>query len=138
MSTIYSFGDSEVTIDGPGGSFRLGADPTESITIRDSDTYESKSGADGFIERIHKAGATYITVKLLKTSPVNALLSQLHQVNRQSTANWGRNTIKIVRLGKDVTTCEALAFANYDGPSSDHGGQIWWEFIGSRDACHGR
>jgi len=138
MHTIHSFGDSEATIYGPGGSFRLGDDPTESITIRDSDTYKSKSGADGFIERIHKAGPTYITVKLLKTSLVNALLSQLHQVNHQSPANWGRNTIKIVRLGEDVTTCEALAFADYDHPSGDHGGQIWWEFIGSKDACHGR
>jgi Bacteriophage KPP10, Structural protein ORF10 len=138
VSTSYSFDDSKVTIDGPGGSFLLGTGPTESITICDSDTYESTSGADGSIEHIHKAGPTYITVKLVRASPVNALLSQLHRVNRQSSANWSRNTIKIVRHGQDVTTCEGLAFADYDRPSSDHGEQIWWEFIGSRDACCGR
>jgi hypothetical protein len=40
---------------------------------------------------LHAGNAGKVTVRLLKTSPVNAQLSQLYASSRQSSALWGQN-----------------------------------------------
>ena len=56
----------------------------EAIEIEESvATFETKVGADGHTDRVKK-GSNYliITVKLMQTSPVNDILSQLHVADK--------------------------------------------------------
>lgn len=113
----YSFLDVNAAIVGPGGSFGLGtgaAAAEEGITIEPSDDIDSMTiGADGSSMhslRANKSGK--ITVRLLKTSPVNALLNAMLAFQRLSSANHGQNTLTLVNKSSgDTITCQQVAFA---------------------------
>src|SRR5882724_1438268 len=94
----YSFLDTVMAINGPGGAFSIrdGA-AKEGFTV---DFTEDKNtmtvGADG--EAMHSLKATKggtITLRLLKTSPTNALLGALYNFQTASSATHGQNTIVI-------------------------------------------
>lgn len=115
MST-YSFLDVNAAIDGPGGSISLGSGAgaaEEGITI---EPIEDKNimtiGADG--QGMHSlvgGEAATVTVRLLKTSPVNALLQQMYNYQTSSSVLHGKNTIVVSDFGRgDLVTLQQVAF----------------------------
>jgi hypothetical protein len=132
----YSFLDVLASLVGPGaliGNLGSGAAPDEEgITIEQlSDMDEMTIGADGqgFHSLIANKAAK-ITIRLLKTSPVNAQLATLAAFQRQSSANHGQNTLTIVnRVSGDTITCQQVAFGKI--PTIDYskvGKMIEWPF----------
>jgi hypothetical protein len=115
MST-YSFLDCNAGIVGPGGAINLAADAgaaEEGITIV---PVEAKNimqiGAGGQGQHSLVAGeASTVTVNLLKTSPVNALLMAMYNYQTSSSVLHGKNTIAITDLGRgDLITLSKVAF----------------------------
>lgn len=113
---FYSFLDTQVTMAGPTGVINLGSGAAvaeEGITVESVvDKNVMTIGADG--EGQHSLVAddsATITVRLLKTSPVNQQLSLAFNAQSASSALWGQNVFAIVNtaLG-DNTVIQAAAF----------------------------
>jgi len=132
---VYSFLDVNAAITGPGGAINLAAGAgasEEGITI---DAVEDKNimtiGAGG--QGMHSLVAnesSMVTVRLLKTSPVNFALQQMYNYQTSSSVLHGRNTIAITDLGRgDLITLEQVAFKK--APSityAKEGGMNEWTF----------
>jgi hypothetical protein len=119
---VYSFEDVQATINGPGGSFSLGSgsgNAQEGISCEFVDNKNNMLiGADGsgvHSKRASKAGR--VIVRLLKTSPVNAQLSQLYTYQDQPTAlYWGQNIITVTNpVTGDDYHCTDCAFEKHTG-----------------------
>ena len=114
--TTYSFMDVQAAITGPGGSFNLGygsSNSEEGITVTMvEDKNIMVTGADGSPMHSLRAGRSgQFTIHLLKTSPTNALLSQLYNTQTISSALHGKNVITIRNLASDdVITGAQCAF----------------------------
>lgn len=112
----YSFLDVNAALVGPGGSINLGqgsASAEEGITIEANEDINTMTiGADG--ATMHSLSANKsgtITVKLLKTSPVNSQLSLMYAFQTANPASHGNNVITLATtLGQDVVTCQKVAF----------------------------
>lgn len=113
----YSFINTQASLVGPGAALNLGygagiAD--EGISVETAgDLNEMTVGADGQgFHSLHADKSGHITVRVLKTSPVNGLLAAAVAFQRTSAANWGQNTITIVNntMG-DTITAQQVAFA---------------------------
>lgn len=114
---VYSFLNVVATISGPGAAgLNLGAgaaNSEEGITI---EAVEDKNvmtiGADGQGQHsLIASDACKVTVRLLKTSPVNAALMDMYNLQSVSSALWGQNTITIVDSARnDVTVVQTAAF----------------------------
>lgn len=117
MSQSYSFLDVACAIIGPGGAFNLGSGAgvtEEGISITPNGEINSMQiGADGSGQHsLHADKSGTITVRLLKTSPVNAQLSALYAFQTASSAAHGQNTIAVTDTQRgDVITCSQVAFA---------------------------
>lgn len=115
MST-YSFLNVNATITGPGGSFSLGSGSGDAKEGISTDMVDDKDrmdvGADGSImHSLRASNAGRITVRLLKTSPVNAQLSALYNFQRLSSATWGNNVLVVSDVVRgDVVTGTQMAF----------------------------
>jgi hypothetical protein len=116
---VYSFEDVLATINGPGGAINLGngaAVAREGISV---DFIEDKdnmtTGADGqAVHSLRPSKAATITVRLMKTSPVNAQLSVMYNTQIQSSAVWGQNIITITNpVTGDDYTCSEVAFRKF-------------------------
>lgn len=112
----YSFLDVNASMVGPGGAINLGngsGASEEGITLEPLDDADILTiGADGTpMHSLSANKAATVTVRLLKTSPVNQKLMALFNVQRASASLWGQNTISVVTTyGQDVTTCRSVAF----------------------------
>ncbi len=112
----YSFLDFNFAISGPGGAFPLGSGSgaaEEGVTIEPvEDKNIMQIGADGSGQHSLVAStASTVTVRLLKTSPVNALLMGLYNYQTSSSILHGRNTMVGTDLGRgDVVTLTQVAF----------------------------
>lgn len=135
MSNVYSFLDVQAAIVGPGGAFSLGSSAgvaDEGITIDPSNEIDTMQiGADGTGQHsLHADKSGKVTVRVLKTSPVNKLLSALYNFQTASAASHGQNTITITdSVRGDVITCRQCAFAK--APNLSYGkeaGTQDWEF----------
>lgn len=135
MSNVYSFLDVQAAIVGPGGAFSLGSSAgvaDEGITIDPSGEIDAMQiGADGTGQHsLHADKSGKVTVRVLKTSPVNKLLSALYNFQTASAASHGQNTITISdSVRGDVITCRQCAFAK--APNLSYGkeaGTQDWEF----------
>lgn len=113
---VYSFLDVLAAIAGPGIAANLGAGAAvaeEGITIT---PVENKNvmqiGADGRGQHsLVASDARTVTVRVLKTSPVNALLMAAYQFQSTSSSFWGRNVMTVTNPQTgDVTTIQAAAF----------------------------
>lgn len=112
----YSFLDVQASINGPGGNFSLGSgsgNADEGITVEAAEELNGMTiGADG--EGMHTLRANRsgkVTIRLLKTSPVNGQLSALLAYQRSSSARWGQNNLQITNpVTGDDFTCEQVAF----------------------------
>ncbi len=112
----YSFLDVHAAIAGPGGSFQMGSGAgaaEEGISVADTEDRNTMLiGADGQgMHSLHAGKSGNVTVRLLKTSPVNAQLEALFNLQSQSSAAWGQNVITINDTARgDVITCRQVAF----------------------------
>lgn len=111
----YSFLSVNASIAGPGGFANLAsgaAAAEEGITI---EAVEDKNvmtiGADGQGQHsLIASDACTVTVRLLKTSPINAILMLMYNTQSVSAAVWGLNVITVTDSRGDVTVCQAAAF----------------------------
>ncbi len=135
MPSTYSFLDVNAALVGPGAAFNLGAGSgaaEEGITIAPTEEINNMAvGADGQVMhslRADKSGK--VTIRLLKTSPTNALLSAALAFQRTSGANHGQNTLTIVNVATgDTITCQQVAFARWpDIKYQKDGGINEWMF----------
>lgn len=131
----YSFLNVQATIAGPGGSFQLGngaGAAEEGITVsmtEDKDTMTP--GADGSVmHSLHAAKTGRVTVRLLKTSPVNQQLSLMYSLQTASSGLHGSNVIVISDTERgDVIACRQVAFAKLpDLTFAKDGGFNEWSF----------
>lgn len=115
--STYSFLDVLAAIVGPGGGFSLGAgagNSEEGITIEANAEIDAMAvGADGSVAHsliANKAGK--VTIRLLKTSPLNAALAAMLAFQRTAGSNHGQNTITIAnKTSGDVVSCQLCAFS---------------------------
>ncbi|MBD8451879.1 DUF3277 family protein [Serratia rubidaea] len=131
----YSFIDISASITGPGGSFDLGygsGNSEEGITISMVENKNTMTvGADGEVmHSLHAGKAGTLTVTLLKTSPVNAKLSALYNLQSQSSATWGNNVIVMRnRASNDQSVARSVAFQKQpDWQNAKDGGTVSWVF----------
>lgn len=112
----YSFLDVLAAIVGPGGAFPLGSGAgvaEEGITIEPaSDINQMTIGADGKgMHSLIANKASTLTVRVLKTSPVNQMLAAMMALQRTSGATHGQNTITLTnRVSGDVVSGSQVAF----------------------------
>lgn len=135
MSSTYSFLDVNAGIVGPGGAFSLGNGAgvsEEGISFSATEDIGAMTiGADGTgMHSLHADKSGKVTVRLLKTSPTNQLLSALYAFQTASGAAYGQNTIVCVDKSRgDVTTCSQVGFAKKpDLTYAKDGGTIEWVF----------
>lgn len=136
MST-YSFKNVAATLLATGGvAVPLGSTSgaaEEGVTIamvEDKDTLTI--GADGSaMHSLHAGNAAKITVRLLKTSPTNAALSAIYNLQRSSSALWGSNVLVVSDpVRGDVITATGVAFSKQpDLTFAKEGGMCSWEFL---------
>lgn len=115
--SVYSFGDVSATLNGPTGSFQLGMGAgaaTEGITIEmmtDGNTLMVGAGGEGMHSQNLDTSST-VTVRLLKTSPVNGLLMAAYNAQRVNSALYGKNAIVVRSVYQgDLVVCREVAFA---------------------------
>ncbi len=140
-SGTYSFENVTAAISGPAGSFSIGSDAgsaEEGISYRmTGDKTTTTEGADGEIMHSLHAGQTgEITVRLLKTSPVNSQFSQLYATEKGQSGLWGQDTITVQDIVRgDLITGIRMAFIKFpDGGFSKEGPTTQeWAFRGILD-----
>lgn len=99
VAGAYDFLANQLTITGPGGSFLIAGPDTasaeEGFTIEMANEQNvATDGADGSVMMSKMATRrARLTVRLQKTSPVNAQLNALYIFQRSSSANWALNVI---------------------------------------------
>lgn len=132
---VYSFTDTQASITGPGGSVIIGSgagNAKEGITVQlTEDKDRLVIGADGSSMHSLIAGNSgKIIVRLLKTSPTNALLTALFNFQKQSSAFFGKNILKITNpVTGDDYTCSAVAFTKFPNNGyAEEAGLLEWDF----------
>lgn len=134
-NNVYSFSAVTAGVVGPGLVANLGdgaAAAEEGIEIvRSGDISGMTIGADG--EGMHSLFADRsgtITVNLLKTSPMNAVLSAAYAFQTSNPAAHGQNTFTLVdKVRGDVVTAQQCAFKKH--PDLTYGKEsriVVWEF----------
>jgi len=131
----YSFLDVTAAMSGAGGNINLGAGSAvseEGITV---EAVEDKSimtiGADGAgMHSLIASEASTVTIRLLKTSPVNNQLHEMYKQNTISSANHGANTITIRNAATgDNITLQQVAFKKRPTITyAKEGGMNEWTF----------
>lgn len=113
---VYSFGDVQCTIVGPGGAIQLGSShalANEGISfdfIGNRNTMTTGAGR-AVMHSLHAATPATITVRLMKTSGQNFLLGIMFDLQSTSSALWGINTIVVSDTARgDIATGMQCAF----------------------------
>lgn len=132
----FSFLDVTLTITGPGGSFIIGgqgaANAEEGFDIEMAqDKNTMQQGADGSVAHsLAASNSAMLTVRLLKTSPVNSMLSSLYNTQKASSSLWGQNTITMKNITSgDSYTMAQCAFKRF--PKNTYGkdaNMLEWQF----------
>lgn len=131
----YSFLDTNAALVGPGGAINLGqgsANADEGITIAaNEDIGGMVIGADGSpMHSLYGNKSGTVTVRLLKTSPVNQKLSQMYAFQTAASSSHGQNTFSLSnnQIG-DLITCRQCAFKRPpDLTYAKDGGLVEWVF----------
>lgn len=133
----YSFLNVNCTIVGPGGTFNLAsgaAAAEEGITL---EMVEDKNvmtiGADGKGQHsLIASDACTLTIRLLKTSPANGQLQIMYDLQSQSSALWGINTITVSDLARgDISVAQSCAFKKKATVTyAKEAGMMEWVFDG--------
>lgn len=134
---VYSFLNINATMAGPGGFVNLAAGAAaaeEGITIEAAEDKNVMTiGADGQGQHsLIASDAATVTVRLLKTSPVNAALMLMYDLQSASSALWGLNVFTIVDSGRsDYTVIQSAAFKKKPTITyAKEGGMMEWTFDG--------
>lgn len=131
----YSFLDVNCSINGPGGAFGLGSgagNAEEGIDVVPSEALNNMAiGADG--SGMHSLRANYsgkITVRLLKTSPVNKQLMDMLNTQKTSGSLWGQNTISLTNsaTGDSIIGAQAAFDKVPDLKYATTGGMNEWSW----------
>lgn len=135
--TTYSFLDVSMGIDGPGGNFSIKEGTAEEGISVDpvSDQNVMTTGADGSVMHSLVAGtAVNVTLRCLKTSPLNAKLGQMYKHQTSSAALHGKNVITIRDAVRgDVEIVSQAAFKKRPPNSwAKQGNLIEWTFDGGK------
>lgn len=139
--TTYSFQDFALTITGPGGAIPLGdgsGDAKEGVTFEFVENANTMTiGADGTpMHSLNPGKGGRATVRLLKTSPTNGLLTALYNFQRTSSANWGQNVMSGADIVRgDQYSCQQVAFSKHPNNTyAMEAGMLEWVFdIGIMD-----
>ncbi len=116
MGMSYSFMDVTGTLVGPGGVIDLGhgaAVAEEGITITTAGNRNTMTvGADGSgMHNLNANKSGTVTITLLQTSPINAKLQTMYNLQSQNAAMWGKNIISVSNtVSGDKTVCSSCAF----------------------------
>lgn len=112
----YSFKNFRATLSGPGGNFSVGSDAgasEEGVSvdmIEDKDTMSTGAGG-AIMHSLNASDSGRITIRLLKTSTTNALLSQMYNFQKNNSGSWGQNQFRGADTARgDVVTGSELAF----------------------------
>jgi hypothetical protein len=131
----YSFKSVQATIAGPGGVLPLanGAQAAEEgltvAMVEDKNTMTI--GADGAgMHSLHAGKACLVTIRLLKTSPINAALMQMYNLQTSNPALHGQNTFAVRDTNRgDVLVAQQAAFKKApDITYAKDGGMNEWTF----------
>lgn len=115
MTGTYSFLDVQVDMVGPTGSVSLseGAIADEGITITpkgERNTHVTGANGPG-MHSLRASRAGTVTVRVLKTGALNAVLSTMFNAQTVTSALHGRNTFTISNpVSGDTITCVNCAF----------------------------
>jgi hypothetical protein len=140
----YSFLDVHMAITGPGGALNLtNGTAEEGLTLEYVDDKNNMViGSDGSVMHSLRANnAGRATLRLLKTSPLNALLTGMYNFQRQSASTWGQNTITLADVARgDVYTLQSCSFRKFpDNSYAKDGGIMVWAFdVGIMDPLLGQ
>lgn len=133
----YSFLDVQASLVGPTGSFPIGAgagSAKEGITTAmEEDKGSTMTGADGEIaQSLHAGNTGMITIRLLKTSPVNRLLMLAYNTQRISSQLWGKNAINVSDVVRgDLVNGSEMAFVKApDLTWAEDANTVEWVFRG--------
>jgi hypothetical protein len=129
----YSFLDVQATLTGPAGTAVLGNNSGASEEGISVEPVEEKDvmhiGADGSgAHSLHASKAGKVTIRLLKTSPTNILLTEMYNFQTSSSLFHGRNILVITHIiNGEVYTCTGVAFARFanDTYAKDAGIREW-------------
>lgn len=134
---VYSFLNINAFMVGPGISANLAAGAAaseEGITIEaNEDKNVMTVGADGKVQHSLIANdAATVTIRLLKTSPLNQALMIAYDLQSSSSALWGINTITVTDSGRnDSTVVTQMAFKKKPTITyAKEGGMMEWAFDG--------
>lgn len=134
---VYSFLNVAFTLAGPGGILNLAAGAAaaeEGITIEAAeDKNQMTIGADGKGQHsLIASDAVAVTIRLLKTSPQNAALMAMYDLQSASSALWGQNVGTLSDSGRgDTTVIQAMAFKRRPTLTyAKEGGMMEWQFDG--------
>ncbi|KVN30701.1 hypothetical protein WJ63_07930 [Burkholderia pyrrocinia] len=131
----YSFQDVAATIVGPGGAFSLGygeATAEEGITIAragDKNTMTIASDGEG-MHSLHADKSGQVTLRYLKTAPINAKLMALYDAQSLDSRLWGKNLIEVRQTAAgDVVSARSCAFKKApELKYAKDGGIVEWVF----------
>ncbi|MBZ9939137.1 DUF3277 family protein [Mesorhizobium sp. BR1-1-16] len=131
----YSFIDIVGSLIGPGISQSIGAGSGNAeggIKIPRAEPKNTMTvGADGTgMHSLHAGNHGSISIELLKTAPLNQILSAAYNFQRSSSANWGRNSISVRDPARgDWWTCTQVAFEKVpDIAYAKDGDTLTWVF----------
>lgn len=134
MST-YSFLDCAAAIVGAGGSINLAAGAAaaeEGISVEAAEDKNVMTiGADGKgMHSLVANEASAVTVRLLKTSPTNARLQMMYNLQTSSSLFHGKNTITIRDIARgDMIILTQAAFKKRTPVTyAKEGGTMEWTF----------
>jgi Protein of unknown function (DUF3277) len=99
--------------------------------VRAAETNTMQIGADGGGQHsLHADRSGHLTIRTLKTSPLNAILQGMYDAQRANSALWGQMTIVVSETQSgDVTTCQEVAFKkDADLTYADEAGIMEWGF----------
>ena len=142
--TAYSFLSLQGAISGPGGSFNIAAGSgtaEEGITTSMVDEKGiTTPGADGTLMQTLRASQVgKVTIRVLKTSLLNAQLSQMLNLQKGNPALWGQNVISLADVNRgDTSSLTQGSFVKKPDVTWDKDGKMnEWEFIGNLEESLG-
>ncbi|MDE1905297.1 MAG: DUF3277 family protein [Rhodospirillales bacterium] len=131
----YSFLNVQAAITGAGGTISLGqgaAVADEGITVEtNTDSASATIGADGNgMTSLHADNSATVTVRLLKTSPVNALLMAMYNFQRGNPSLAGANVISVQNTASgDNVSCSGVSFKHRPRTAYGKDGDVMeWTF----------
>ncbi len=133
--TAYSFLDVTMTLSGPGGSVNLGRDSgaaEEGVTVEMAEDKNTLIvGADATpMHSLHAGKSGIIRVRLLKTSPRNAQLSTMYNIQTVTSALHGINVVVIRDVARgDFISARSVAFKRHPNfAAAKVGNVLEWAF----------